>query len=165
MDMDKEYKLLKFRIIGAILFFSLVPLVTLGLFIHFQFNTTYQEKIKSNLSLIVENKKMELDMFFNERVAQLQSFANTHSYPDLSNSTRLAEMFKVMNTYTGSYIDLGIIGPDGNHVAYVGPYELGDVNYKHEVWFQKVMLKGLYISDVFMGFRQFPHFIIAIKCR
>ena len=27
------------------------------------------------------------------------------------------------------------------------------------------MLKGIYISDVFMGFRKFPHFIIALKCR
>ena len=137
MNMDTEYRLLRIKIITVILFFSLVPLITLGLFIHFQFNTTYQEKIKSNLSLIVENKKMELDMFFRERVAQLQSFANTHTFTELSNSTELADMFKTMNTYTGSYIDLGIIGADGKHVAYVGPYELKDVNYKNEEWFKR----------------------------
>jgi general secretion pathway protein D len=29
-------------------------------------------------------------------------------------------------------------------------------------WFPEVMGKGVYVSDVFMGFRKFPHFVIAV---
>ena len=51
-------------------------------------------------------------------------------------------------------------------MAYVGPYpELKEVNYKKEDWFQSVMSGGIYISDVFLGFRRFPHFIIAVMSR
>ncbi|MBW1707558.1 MAG: two-component sensor histidine kinase, partial [Deltaproteobacteria bacterium] len=32
-----------------------------------------------------------------------------------------------------------------------------------EEWFKEVMKKGSYISDIFLGFRRIPHFIIALK--
>jgi two-component system NtrC family sensor kinase len=35
--------------------------------------------------------------------------------------------------------------------------------YSEEFWFQEVMEKGHYISDVFLGYRNVPHFIIAVK--
>jgi two-component system NtrC family sensor kinase len=49
----------------------------------------------------------------------------------------------------------------------VGPYYniLKGVNYKNEEWFNAVMGSGVYISDIFMGFRKFPHFIIAVLVR
>ncbi|HSO18474.1 MAG TPA: ATP-binding protein, partial [Desulfosarcina sp.] len=35
--------------------------------------------------------------------------------------------------------------------------------YGETHWFKMVMEKGIYISDMFMGFRREPHFIIAVK--
>ncbi len=71
-----------------------------------------------------------------------------------------------MQTRSKSYIDIGIIDQDGNHLAYIGPYpELKEVNYKKEDWFQSAMSGGVYISDVFLGYRKFPHFIIAVMSR
>jgi len=64
-----------------------------------------------------------------------------------------------------SYVDVGIIDREGNHVAYIGPYQLKGVNYSNEEWFHETMRRGYYISDVFAGFRNFPHFIIAIMRR
>ncbi|MDO9081924.1 MAG: ATP-binding protein, partial [Humidesulfovibrio sp.] len=37
--------------------------------------------------------------------------------------------------------------------------------YKNEEWFHQVQAKGYYISDVFLGRRNFPHFIIAVMRR
>ena len=59
-------------------------------------------------------------------------------------------------------MDLGIIGMDGRHVAYVGPYDLHDADYADTPWFHEVLRKGVYVSDVFMGYRHVPHFIIAV---
>ena len=58
--------------------------------------------------------------------------------------------------------DLSVIDQDGKHLAYVGPYDLMDKNYSQTFWFKTVMEKGIYISDMFMGFRKVPHFIIAV---
>ena len=43
------------------------------------------------------------------------------------------------------------------------PFDLFGKNYNRSAWFKEVMEKKIYISDVFLGFRQVPHFIIAVK--
>ena len=68
----------------------------------------------------------------------------------------------MINREYWSIKDLGIIDEHGNHLAYIGPYDLLDKKYSETFWFKKVMEKGLYISDMFMGFRKVPHFIIAV---
>jgi two-component system NtrC family sensor kinase len=81
----------------------------------------------------------------------------------MSDPGQLARIFETIQSNSGSFIDLGIIDSAGQHTAYVGPYALHKINYAREPWFHKVMLKGVFISDVFMGFRNFPHFIIAVR--
>ena len=61
-----------------------------------------------------------------------------------------------------TFVDLGVFNEAGLHVAYHGPYKLAGKIYKEAPWFKEVMKKGFYISDVFLGFRKVPHFIIAI---
>ncbi|KAF0120310.1 MAG: two-component system NtrC family sensor kinase, partial [bacterium] len=48
-------------------------------------------------------------------------------------------------------------------VAYVGPYNLLGLNYYLQPWFGEVESKGVYVSDVFMGYRRLPHFIVAVR--
>jgi two-component system NtrC family sensor kinase len=75
----------------------------------------------------------------------------------------LARIFEVMNNRAGAFVDLGIIDSRGAHRAYIGPYDLRGRNYLDQPWFNEVMIKGHYKSDVYMGFRQQPHFIIAVR--
>jgi len=67
-----------------------------------------------------------------------------------------------MNQGSSFFTDLGLIDDKGNHSAYIGPYALMDKNYSQTFWFKEVMNKGIYISDMFTGFRNAPHFIIAV---
>jgi two-component system NtrC family sensor kinase len=71
-------------------------------------------------------------------------------------------VFEILNRESGSITDIGVIDQDGKHLAYVGPYDLMDKNYSQTKWFKEVMEKGIYISDMFTGFRKVPHFIIAV---
>ncbi|UCG07140.1 MAG: ATP-binding protein, partial [Desulfobacterales bacterium] len=41
-------------------------------------------------------------------------------------------------------------------------FQLTGRSYGQSPWFQEVIKKGYYISDVFLGYRQIPHFIIAV---
>ncbi|SDL57959.1 two-component system, NtrC family, sensor kinase [Maridesulfovibrio ferrireducens] len=160
-----SYTKLRWKLIAITLCFSLIPLFALGYVIHDQFSKSYEEKLTSNLVLVVNSKRDTIDMFLNERVVQLQNLANTHTLAQMTDQTYLNSLFDIIHNTSRSFIDLGVIGPDGSHEAYSGPFDLRDVNYKDEAWFNQVMLKGVYVSDVFMGFRNFPHFIIAVKRR
>ncbi len=157
------YRRLRTKIIASIFAFSLIPLLALALFSHFQFRRAYNDKIISNLETTLSDKKKAIDMYLGERVAQLEIMANTHTLDELRE--KLADQLQVVQTSTKSFIDLGLIDQNGDHIAYVGPYQLKKVNYKDQEWFHEVTLKGVYISNVFMGFRNYPHFIIAVLRR
>ncbi|MGE4422188.1 MAG: ATP-binding protein [Pseudodesulfovibrio sp.] len=157
------YSRLKWYLVLITLGLSLVPLFALGYVIHSEFRQTYEEKLTDNLRLMVANRRDAISMFLNERVVQLQMLADIHSFDEMSNQAYLNKVFDAVHGTSSSFFDIGVIGQNGGHEAYCGPFDLMDVNYKDEPWFHQVMLKGLYISDVFMGFRNFPHFIIAVK--
>jgi len=163
----KQYRKLWWDIILATLSFAVVPLLILGGVIYHQFSVSYTAKIKENMKTLVENRCSSIDLFFDERISQLTSLANTHSVEDLKNEDYLHRVFNIIQTRSKSFLDIGVIDQDGNHLAYVGPYYsiLKAVNYKNEDWFYAVMSTGVYVSDVFMGFRKIPHFIIAVLVR
>lgn len=163
---ERTYKKLWRTIILTTLGFSLIPLFTLGFTIYYQFSVSYSAKVLENLKTLAENRRSAIDLFFDERISQLVTIAHTHSLKQLSDESFLNKVFNTMQTRSKSYIDIGIIDQAGNHLAYVGPYpELKGVNYIREDWFQSVMAGGVYISDVFLGYRKFPHFIIAVVSR
>lgn len=160
----KHYETLRIKIIVMTLGFSLIPLFALGVTIYYQFNNTFQNKITESLRTLAQNRKSSIELFFDERISQLNTIAQTHSFERLKDESVLTKVFNVMQSRSKSFIDLGIIDSAGHHLAYVGPYhdKLKNVNYAHEDWFQAVQSTGVYVSDVFLGFRKVPHFIIAV---
>jgi two-component system NtrC family sensor kinase len=163
----KQYRKLWWDIILATLTFSVVPLFILGGVIYHQFSVSYSAKIKENMKTLVENRCSSIDLFFDERISQLTALANTHLVEQLQSEDYLHRVFNIIQTRSKSFLDIGVIDEEGNHLAYVGPYYniLKAVNYKNEDWFHAVMSTGVYVSDVFMGFRKIPHFIIAVLVR
>jgi len=61
------------------------------------------------------------------------------------------------------FVDIGLIDSTGVQNTYAGPYELLGKNYRDEHWFDELVVRGSYISDVFLGYRQIPHVVMAIK--
>jgi len=161
------YQKLRWEIVFVIISFSVVPLMILGAFIYQEFSSSATAKIQESLKTLAENRRASLDLFLEERVSQLVTLAGTHSLERLSDEDYLHKVFNIIQTRSRSYIDLGVIDEEGNHLAYVGPYYsiLKGVNYKNEEWFSAVTASGIYISDVFTGFRRIPHFIIAVMVR
>ncbi|MGE4537764.1 MAG: ATP-binding protein [Desulfovibrio sp.] len=156
---------LRLKLIAITLAFSFIPLFSLGLVLYDRFYVTYTDKVYDNLSNLVENKKVTIDLFLAERVAQLSNLAQTESYRDLSQEDYLEHIFSVLQLHSKSFLDLQVIDQNGICVSYIGPYKLLGVNYGHEEWFKKVMAKGIHVSDVFLGFRKYPHFNIAVSRR
>jgi two-component system NtrC family sensor kinase len=157
------YSRLQIKIIVLTLLVTFTPLLLLGVIIYRQFADMYIDKIREQIRNRSENQAASLDLFLKERTAILGAIADTHSFQTITNEDNLARKLDVMNLRAGAFVDLGVIDHTGQQLAYVGPYELTGKNYYEQAWFGEVMSKGLYISDVYMGFRKLPHFIIAIR--
>ena len=127
------------------------------------FASAYHSKVRSNLVTLAENKRQGIDLFLREQVAQLRTLAYSHSVDDLASQEKLDTILTTMQLSSRTFIDLGLINEEGMHISYSGPYNLSQANYKNEDWFNQVMVRKIYVSDVFEGFRGFPHMIIAVK--
>ncbi len=166
--MEREsYKKLWWKIILTILAFSVIPLLILGAFIYYQFSQSYYTKIMEDMKTLAENRSSSIDLFLDERISQLTSLAHTIPLEKLRDEAYLEKVFNIIQARSRSFLDLGIIDQEGSHLAYVGPYYalIKSANYKDEDWFHAVMSTGVYVSDVFLGFRKIPHFIIAVMVR
>jgi two-component system NtrC family sensor kinase len=157
------YANLQRNIILITLLVAFAPLFALGTIIYSQFFQMYRTKVEEQIQYRARAQAEAVDLFLKERVAILAAMADTHTYQEMIGEKNLAEAFRVMNLRAGAFVDLGVINNAGQHLAYVGPYDLRGLNYYQQSWFGEVMSKGSYISDVYMGYRQLPHFIIAIK--
>jgi len=151
------------KIISITLLVSLAPLIILGATIYYQFVRMYQLKIEEQIRYRARAQAEAVDLFLKERTAVLSAMADTHTFQYMIQEKNLSEIFEVMNLRAGAFVDLGVIDCAGQHVAYIGPYDLRGLNYYVQPWFGEVMTKGVYISDVYMGYRQLPHFIIAVR--
>ena len=158
----REYRRIYRNVLTTLLLLAVTPLLALGWFSINRIDSVYDEKISSGLEALTSSKRRALDTFLGERISQIRMLAFTHSYEELRDPGKLSSIFSVLQTNGRSFVDLGVINLDGRHEAYVGPYNLINADYHDAEWFSEVLHRGLYVSNVFLGKRNIPHFIIAV---
>ncbi|MEE4607513.1 MAG: cache domain-containing protein, partial [Desulfobacteraceae bacterium] len=159
------YRSLRRRIMGITLVVSIAPLLTLGAVIYHQYVKVFEARIEDQIRHLARSQANAVDVFLNDRTTLLAVLVSTRSFEELGDQARLDALFDVI-TRSGDglgLVDLGVIDAAGYQVAYAGPFALKGLDYSREAWFRETMSRGRYISDVFTGFRQLPHFIIAIR--
>jgi two-component system NtrC family sensor kinase len=160
---DQHYRQLARRMALTALAVALVPLYLFGGAIYLYFLSTHrhsQETVLRNLAL---NRVSAIQLFLSERTALLEALVHDTTIDDLTRSGELQKTLQLLNRRSFSFLDLGVIDSEGNHRAYVGPYRLEHRNYAEAPWFQQTMVRGVDISDVFLGFRGVPHFVVAVR--
>jgi two-component system NtrC family sensor kinase len=150
------------RFVWLTILCSLAPLLLVGWGINLHYTRFARERMLNFFQTQVEDHRRIIERFLYEHTSKLKLIAHTHRLEQLRQPAALQTVFNLFNQEVWSLTDLGIIGEDGYHLAYAGPYDLWSRNYSKEFWFTQVMEKGLYVSDMFMGFRKEPHFIIAV---
>jgi two-component system NtrC family sensor kinase len=103
-----------------------------------------------------------IDSFLEERKADLEFIISSYNFGYLTEPNKISQVFDNLQKESTAFIDLGVFNEEGIHVAYQGPYLLTGRDYKQTDWFSEVMKTNCYISDVFLGFRRVPHFVIAL---
>ena len=161
--MIKHYARLARRMTLVSLVVALLPLNVLGVGTYYYFLRGSQEKLKEEMMVRAVNRAEAIELFLAERTAVLEALAHSGQLALLSDQHELTKVFQILNRRTWSFLDLGVIDTSGNQRSYVGPYPLQHQNYRDAEWFQQVMLRRVHISDVFLGVRKVPHFVIAVK--
>ncbi len=142
---------------------ALVPLIIMVVLNYYQDQDSYHAESRYDISRILSNNKRTLEFVIEERRSALSLIITQHSYRELSENDRLKTVLKDLNSSFGGFVDLGLIDSLGNQTVYSGPYDLKGKNYRDQGWFNEVMVRGEYVSDVFMGHRNLPHFVIAFR--
>jgi len=142
---------------------SVIPLVIMTLINYHQYKEAFHTEMIRPIARYTSNAKQALESALSERLSAMSLVVREKSLEDLTNQQKLKRLFINMKQAFGGFIDLGLIDADGRMVSYVGPYRLKGKNYKGHNWFNAVNLRGAYISDVFMGYRNFPHFVMAVR--
>ncbi|MBI4797227.1 MAG: two-component sensor histidine kinase [Desulfarculus sp.] len=157
------YRLLARKIALAIVVVACIPYaLTFGLF-YSSYNDSTQAQVLGSLRGVVETHKRDIDEFLADRLSDLAAMAGLLGVEELQRPESLRRAFNALQDAHGAFVDLGLIDARGRHLAYAGPYRLMEANYSQSPWFQEVLAKGTFISDVFLGFRGVPHFVVALK--
>jgi len=158
------YRYLTRNIMVIVIVVSFAPLILFGGLVGYQFHTSYHDKVVAHLKELVERHKQNIDGFLYERLANVQMLVSAYTCAELTDEAFLQEKFSMLRAeYGGIFVDIGLVDEQGVQVAYVGPFSLRRAVYSEAEWFKAAVGKPVYISDVFLGLRGMPHFIIAVK--
>jgi two-component system NtrC family sensor kinase len=149
-------------ILSSMILVPLIPFVLVIVVGYFYSKISIETRTIESLQRIVEDHRQMIDTFLRERRANMEFIISTESFETLSRPRQLEFVFDNLQRTSSAFVDLGVFDQDGLHVAYHGPHQLTGKIYRDEPWFAEVMQKGVHISDVFLGFRAYPHFIIAV---
>lgn len=151
---------------NILIYMIVIPLIPLFLAVgisFYYFTTALENSSTHSLERIVGDHRDMIDAFLLERKSDLELVANLFDFESIRRDHVIDDMFDILKIKSNAFVDLGLFDSRGLHVKYSGQYQLTGKIYKDEFWFREVMEKGRYISDVFLGYRNVPHFIIAVK--
>jgi len=143
---------------------SLIPLIFITLLDYKVTQNAIESESLSQTAKITSNTRRAISFFLEERKSALNFIINANSEETLNDPQRLVNIItNHKKSFGDGFVDLGIINSSGYQSSYIGPYKLKGKNYCGQNWYEKVIDNGSYISDVFLGYRKSPHFVIAVK--
>jgi two-component system NtrC family sensor kinase len=144
---------------------ALVPLVIISMMDYRVTQEAITSEILLRTSRLVANTRRSITYFLAERRAALDYVNRSVPFSDLVAPDALNRVLEGLKDSFGGFVDIGVINDDGLQVAYAGPYDLAGKDYSRAAWFADASVGSVYVSDVFLGFRNVPHMVIAVKHR
>ena len=161
---DHYFRSLNRNIILIIIIVSVIPLILVSITIYYQFRVSYHEKVHDHLRELVHSHTQNIDFFLQEKLSDIRFLTDSCGRDLLEDELFLQERLAALQKDFGpDFVDLGVINADGEQIAYAGPFKLAKADYADAEWFRRAIQSEYYISDVFLGLRGLPHFIIAVR--
>ena len=158
------YRSLTRNMVLLVMVISLAPMVIVTGIILNQFSASHHEKVYAHLGELVLKHKQNIDQFLAERIHNIRFLADTMQFDRIGQNGDIADQLsRLQSAYGTVFVDLGVVNEKGHQVAYAGPFKLEKANYADADWFKKALENRYFTSDVFLGLRGSPHFIIAVQ--
>lgn len=163
MTETKNYTSVKKNILVSMILVPLIPFLSSLAIGYFYFASSIEKNTFAAMKRIVSDHGNMISSFLDERKGDLALIARSYTFEELSRAGVLEDVFSNLQVKSHAFVDLGVFDETGMHVSYQGPFKLTGMDYHDTSWFREVLVNKYYISDVFMGFRHVPHFIIAVS--
>ncbi len=163
---EEYYRRLRRRLQIGLLVAFMVPLAILSLYFHFQFNLTLRESGKLHLATLAESQRNTIDLFLQERVVNIFNLFHGSDFRVPPTDSDMARYLQHLRETSDAFVDVGFLDASGVQIGYRGPFPyLQGKDYSNEPWFQALMQqeRNYHITDIYLGFRQKPHFTIAVR--
>jgi two-component system, NtrC family, sensor kinase len=157
-----RYKMMKVIALTGTL--SIIPLFIVIMTSYTWVQHNLNEDFSNQWKWQIENAKRSIDSFVDRELSAVRILAHAFTYEELADPESMRGLLTTFKNEYKDLVDFGLIDANGIQRLYVGPYKLQDKDYANQEWFHSVVVRGgQQITDVFMGFRGLPHFVIAVK--
>lgn len=157
-----DYRAMLASLVRRVLLVSVLPLIVIALANFLLFYSLNRSIVLDQQANLLRYHRESVEAFLANLTAEVTALAHQYPREELVNG-HLERLFEVLQQSAKVITDIGVIDSGGEHLKYVGTFDLAGRNYREAEWFAEVVERGYYISDVFTGFRAVPHFIIAVK--
>ncbi|MCG8530699.1 MAG: sensor histidine kinase [Desulfovibrionales bacterium] len=161
----KRYARLHWNIVLSMAAVAIIPLFLMAVVNFHLYKTSLSREVEAPLKSFVSRTKHSFELYLHERLSAVSFIAAGYSREDLVDERQLNHIFQIAKNKFEGLVDLGVIDGNGKQVAYAGPYNLRGKDYSEQPWFHETRIRGSFISNVFMGYRNVPHLAIAVEER
>ncbi len=160
-----RYETLRRNLLIVMLCITLAPLAIAGSVGFFQYRGLIHREEMNQLRWHAERAVHTFELYLDGLKHDIIVTANSYTTAELADRSRLDEVLTRLRGKHPSLVDLSLIDPDGIQIAYAGPYGLAGKEYTSSPWYAKTLARKVHVSEVFTGFRNVPHFVIAATKR
>ncbi|MFH1531869.1 MAG: ATP-binding protein [Pseudomonadota bacterium] len=165
---EHHYSDLRRRHIFRLLATYLGPLVLLTIYLFVQYDAIVRESERLHLQAIAESQAGTFNLYLTERVVNLTNLIEDPHLVIPPSSADMAVYLARLQRNSDAFVDVGYFDSEGRQESYAGPFpSLEDRDYSGEEWYLALQEKQPHyvITDIYLGFRQRPHFTIAVSRR
>lgn len=157
----ERYHCMRNSLLIAMLAITLIPMVITSGINFFHYRQLLQNDSYTNARSNAESARATINAYLEKMEAAITVVLDSYTYEELADQKKLDQVFRQLKEEHKGLVDLSIIGADGIQIAYAGPYKLVGKDYQDSPWFHKALTRKIYVSEVFTGFRNVPHFVVA----
>jgi two-component system NtrC family sensor kinase len=144
-------------------FVSITPMAILLLFTYMLQDKAIDNENHLRTVRLTSNTRRTITYFLQERLDALKFIIQQKNVEALKAADELPQVLHNLKMGFGGFVDLGLIDDSGLQISYSGPFSLKGKDYSDQEWFIRCAEEGSYVSDVFLGYRNLPHMIVALR--
>lgn len=160
----KYYSAITRRLLIAFFCLSILPILIFAWIMKDTVEKANVIKLKELATSTIEHRTEVISVFLNDKISLLSMMVSFYPREFFLDRQNLDNLYLAMGSRGRDIVDLQVIDAAGMQHGYVGPYRtmVKGKNYSDAPWFQETLLDGVHVSDVFTGFRNAPHFVVAV---